>query len=352
MRYIFVGLFLLLPTFLSKAQIRTETSFPDIRNKKGDLIAINEMHGALANTQVYLDILKHVHEQLPDDTINLLLEIPFSQAVWCNDFLASGGKIAMSERVYPSPEFWNEIVLQQIPVKIFGCDFEYDAQFKRNKSLIYLLQKTSDDLVDAKMDTGFIASYIAMVKGFQLQEKNTRALIKQLEAIQPAATSVLKMKIGQLIFALEAPQKYSSGRDAFIYRRSLDGIKQHNFDYQNQINILIHGVAHINPVNKKSLFNRFRNGGDSPFRGKCFVLGNVYLNCKNNSGIFRHETINSYSFYAIEKDGTPITTYFNALQLSSQEVHFLATPKAIDLGFPGLTQEEILGLYVHVAIVN
>ncbi|WP_123985237.1 hypothetical protein [Taibaiella soli] len=352
MKYIFAALFLIVFLPATKAQIQMETRFPDIRDKKGSLITVNEMHGALANTNVYLDILKHIHGQQPADTINLFLEVPFSMAVWCNDFLSSGGKTLLPKGVYPSPEFWNQIVAQQIPAKIFGCDFEYDEQYKRNQSFVYLLRKTSDDLAAASMDTSLISAYIGLVNGFKLTAKDTRSLISQLQGMQVNAAPSLKARIGQMLFALNAPQKFGSGRDEFIYERALEGIALHYFNYENRINVLIHGVAHINPAYKNSLFNRLRNSKDSPFAGKCFLIGNVYLDCKNNSGIFQHETISSFSFYALAKDDKPVTDFFKTLKLTPQQVYFLPVPEFTSVHFSGLKQEELLGVYVHEAIVN
>lgn len=344
----------LYPSFIH-AQIGHSGQFPDVRNKKGALIAINEMHGVTTVFPVYLDILKNVNTQLqPGDSINLFLEIPYSCAVMLNDFLANKVKKELLPDIrklkYPSSDFIDSIRALNIPVKIFGCDFEYDKKYKRNLSFTYILEKLHADWAASDTDLKPLATYIQSVKDFQISKNDTRDLRTWLQNKQTSAPADIQNEIGQVLFVLEAPQGFSSGRDEGIYERVLKAVSMHYYDV-SRLNLLIHGIAHVNPTYGKSLFNLFRNNEHSPFANNCYLIGNVYLDCKNNSGIFNNENISSMSFYPLSSDDAPVVDYFRKKNIASG-VTFMQPPTGSEFNFPGLKAGSVLGIYVHNKIID
>ncbi|WP_205529366.1 hypothetical protein [Taibaiella koreensis] len=347
LKRLYLSLLLCCGVLSVKAQVNRLDSFPSLGQHKGALIFINEMHGCVSNAIAYLDVLQHISRQLSaGDTINLFLEIPFSASVMLNDLFADTGGDS-TDRFAAFPNFRNfldELYQSGIPVRFFGCDFEYDEKYRRNGSLVYLLEKLQKDL-GSSIDRTLLQEYISLVKTFRLKAHDTKGMIEWLRQ-QTKVPEAVQREIGQLIFALQAPQQYSPGRDQFIFERAARAIALHYFEPRDRFNITIHGGAHVNPSFKGSLFNRFRKDRRSSFRDKCRIIGNVYVDCKNNAGIFDHENIASASFYVMDTARDPVITYYKKQARGRGQV-FFQLPPGTGMLLPDLMPGVLLGIYLH-----
>jgi hypothetical protein len=334
------------------AQIDYKDAFPDIGSHRGGLIVVDEMHDVRSNPVVYLSILRALHQQLPaGDTINLLLEIPYSRSVMFNTYCHHPEKRAalrpLLAKGYPALSLFDSLCALGIPVHCFGGDFEYDQRYRRNESFAYLLEQLAQDMRAEGKPSASLEAYIAAVKAFERDSRSTDKLYAELEGGMSALSPALQSETRQVLYALEAKQQLTSGRDKEIYNRALAGIARHYFKPEGRINVMIHGTAHVDPVQGSNVFNRFRNDKDSPFRGKCVVLGNVYLACKTMSGIFQHESTQSMAFYVSVKNNKEIVARSESLGLKDKELCFVSPARFAGVAFPDLKPEELIGLYIH-----
>jgi len=339
------------------AQVVHKDVFPDIRARRGGLIVMDEMHDVTSNPVVYLDMIRAVHSQLPaGDTINLLLEIPYSRSIMFNEYCHNPERRAALRPLlaagYPALSLFDSLCMAGIQVSVFGGDFEYDRRYRRNGSFVYLLEQLSQELQAAGKPLGSLPAYISAVKTFELDAKSTDQLYAELEASLPQWPPALQARTQQVLFALAAKQQLNAGRDKQIYTRALEGIDRHYFNPKDRINIMIHGSAHVDPTQGGNVFNRFRNDDDSPFRGRCVLLGNVYIGCKTMSGIFNNASIQSMAFYVSPNKNKPIVVQCESLGLQDKELCFVSSARFAGVAFPDLKPEELIGLYVHNKIAD
>lgn len=286
------------------AQELIDTVNYDFFGYKGKLICVNEMHGVKTNDLVYTELVKKLSAVAkPGDTINLILEMPYSRAWLYNKSLEDGSE---GPKEGYAKKFIAALKGNNIPVKIIGVDFEYD-EGKRAESYLGFLNAISKVFSAAGVTVTTLNEYTASLtnKEFKQQGKDRDKLIElyegELSKYKDNKSTVAAIK--DLLFVLNAKHHLHSNRDPVIYRRLMEAATEGMISYTSRFNLLIHGAAHMTP-GSNSLFDYFNDNKESPFYSNVSLIAQTYYNCSCRDYFTKpgEEPVNSSCFFSKNSD--------------------------------------------------
>jgi hypothetical protein len=272
---------------LSGQSVDMQEFTPAKDSLKGKLIFIIECHEVKTNLPEYLEVIKTLTaDQSSNDTLNVFLEAPFTVAHFINKYMRGEGRELLDSVFRNDPfkiEYYFALRKLKKNIRFISCDFEYDHGAPGGRLEAYKLyfEELKTLLDRSKIDLSVVKSFIYGIRVQGLEEADIftfRKYIQKLSINQPDA--VLKAKLKEANFVLSALYTYGKNdvRDKATYAR-LKEILQGGINYQNQINLMIYGSAHGNPLNEKSLYSKFQNEDDSPFLNKVGFIANIYIDC-------------------------------------------------------------------------
>ena len=294
----------------SRAQRVADTLGLDYRPYRGKLVAIGEMHSVRANQDVYLHVIKGMAVAMqPGDTLNLILEMPYSYAYVINEFLTTGAHA----NVYSAQSFFGRIKATGVPVKVFACDFEYD-QKKRGSNYLLFLSSAAKSLVAAGVDVAPIKAYADSL----LNERDSTwhsprgrkgLLAWARKKIMETTSAGARQTLAQLIFVLSSKHGFHAQRDQSLYRRMHEAQAMGLVQYAGHYNLLIHGTTHLDPTWKRSLYHRLWSRTSSAFQDSAFLIQQVYLACHSAGDYFRPNTSSIVSTGPLYKYGSNLQAF-------------------------------------------
>lgn len=341
-------LFCFIALSTSRAQTVDDRCDMRLNDMRGKLICMNELHGVDANEVVYSHILNRIAAiAKAGDSITLILEIPYSLSYLYNQSFAGDTSIHIHEK---SPLI-NTVRNLKLPVRIFGCDFEYD---RGTRAAIYIqcLKHIAACFSKSGIDAGPLNAYIASLRKEDSWTRNPQRekTATFYERLADKYQGEQSGRIIELLFILSARHRFHAHRDPVIYRRLLEAERM-GYISLHKFNLLIHGTAHINPQNSKNLYSYFLHRASSPFKDKAFIIGQAYIDCSGNNGYFSRngeKIISSTSLFYINKlNKTLIDTLRNRYVSSLTPYSVRCFTDFPEVNMPAGYRQSILGWYVQ-----
>ena len=270
----------------ARAQRIIDTTTIDFGRYRGALLTISEMHGVRASNLVYFHFLQKLAAHCgPGDTINLFLETPYSLAWMHNEYLRNG---AYSE-LHNDSSLVPMIRRAGLPVRIFGCDFEYDRGGNRAMGYQIFLGEAARRLTVLGVDAGLLGAYADRLRKDSVwqQPEGRKSLIQALRKQHAATTNAeAKTLLREALFVLTAVQHFHRHRDPVLYRRILEASEAGLLHPRGRYNLLVHGGTHLEPHWKGSLFHYLDTRKASPFRNQTYLIVQAYLDCHSTGDYF------------------------------------------------------------------
>lgn len=312
------------------------------------MIFLNQLHYVRTNEEVYWDVLKKISRNLqPRDTINLIIESPYSEAVLFNDYLHSEdtNQLQVVSRLFPAYWLPDSIKALGIPVEFFGSDFEYSKKnYKRHDTYHYLLSKCGRVLDSFHISHPALNKVIEEVKNYSLKNSDRIKAIKELKKLSALNNTHINHILKQTLFSLNAKQNFYVNRDKDMFSGTMAAERLGLFHSENRINLFIMGSAHTNPMFRKSTYTYFQNNEQSNFKGRCYFLASVYLHCLG------YKTFTTGGLYLESKYETMNVDKIKALPLKKHAVTFILN--SAEYSWPKLNSSQILGIFVHNEITQ
>lgn len=294
------------------AQQLTDTVHTDYRAFKGKLMVLNECHNVASNDKVYEHIVRQVASGVNQgDTLNLLLEMSYSNAYMLNRYLQGDTQpIPWNLRKYVEA-----LKGLNTPLRIIGVDFEYDRG-GRARYYLPFLNTIVNELKAEDIPYEPLAMYIAALKSdtewVQPDRKEVTAFYTgelQKVANGNQADNLLR----DLLFVLDAEHHISSHRhrDNVAYKRFIEAQGKGMVRFANNYNILIYGSVHTDPSNKHNIYSNFRNKRTSPFKDNVFSIAQAYIDCNSTGDYFeqKNRTVKASILNSKKKNDDQLLAY-------------------------------------------
>lgn len=290
----FIRYWLLLPIFFVYsgvfAQHLTDTIHTDYRAFKGKLIVLNECHNVASNDKVYEHIVSQIAAAATTgDTLNLVLEMPYSNACLLNKYLQGD--------THPIP--WNlrkyieALKGLKMPLRIIGVDFEYDLG-GRARYYLPFLNRIIEELKMGNIPGQPLMDYLTALRRdttWVQPDKNELISFYSEEQKKTVVGSAAYTTLRDLLFVLAAEHNISSHRhrDKVAYRRFIEAQEKGIVRFSNNYNVLIYGSVHTDPSNNHNIYSNFRNRPSSPFKDNVYSIAQVYIDCKSTGDYFEQK---------------------------------------------------------------
>ena len=298
--------------------IDTKNFAPSGDSLRGNLLFVSETHDVRTNQAEYYEVIKSITADFKSiDTLNIILEAPYSMTCFMNKYLRGESRALIDSILRNDPdkiEYFFSLKKLQKNIRFIGVDFEYDhgnpgARLESYKAFFDDLKK---ELEKNKVDLSVIRSFIYGIRVQGLEEADIytfRKYVQKLRINQPDSTLRVKLKEANFILTARADWDKDDMRDKVCYGR-LTELLSSGTDFKSNHNIIIYGSAHGSPVNEKSIYYRLNYQEDSPFFSKVYFLANIYYGCLSTGSYYdRHFSIETNGPYFYTKEDTELLAF-------------------------------------------
>jgi hypothetical protein len=306
-----------------KLNFRGFTNFDSIPwntllNTEKRLVISAEVHEVSCNYQYKLSLIKALAKHGYN---NILLEMPFSYGLVCNEYLKTGDDslLYFISRTKEAASFWRSLYdfgkSGQIPgLKFWGIDFEIDGGRRGEffaeaiRILAARRQKQMPEELSSilrELDTTTTNAGMVNIK---------RKLAKQVN--NPVVCSFFEDGYSSFVILVNRQHQYRPGRDENMFANFMEIHRTFLKDKPSQKYFAQFGWGHVRKSNKKCFAMLMAGKPESPVFNSSFFIGTQYINCYSNlpsnerflnanSGVI-NSTRTKKQLERISKQGSPI----------------------------------------------